>query len=61
MAKKDTGPAKTYTVASPIEHDKEHYAVGETIELSEPQAAALLAVGAVEAPAEKAPPKSEGK
>jgi len=47
--KKPAGPAGTYTVLSPIEHDQEAYAVGESVELTPEQAAPLLAVKAIEA------------
>jgi hypothetical protein len=51
---------KTYKALTPIDHDGEAYAVDESIEMDEKQAAPLLAVNAIEAPpakAEKAPAK----
>lgn len=47
--KKPAGPAATYKVLSPLEHDQDAYAVGESIELTPEQAAPLLAVKAIEA------------
>jgi hypothetical protein len=53
--KKPAGPVTTYTVLSPLEHDQEPYAVGESIELTPEQAAPLLGVKAIEpAPAQAA-------
>ncbi len=44
---------KTYEVASPITHDGEDYAVGESITLEDKAAAPLLAVKAIAEPAAK--------
>lgn len=50
MAGKPKGATTPYTVLrSPISHDGETYAPGERIELADADAAALLAVGAIEA------------
>lgn len=41
----------TYTVASPLEHDGDLYAPGDPVELTEAEAAPLLAGGVVTAAA----------
>lgn len=48
MAKKPTGPTAPYTVLrSSISHNGEDYAPGESIELTEAEAEALLGVAAI--------------
>lgn len=48
---------KTYTALTTITHDGERYGVGDPIELDDKtQAPQLLAVGAIEAPAQKSRP-----
>jgi len=39
---KDKAVKATYTVISPLNHDKEHYAPGDPVELTEAQARPLL-------------------
>jgi hypothetical protein len=53
-----------YIVRSPLENNQKRYAEGETVELSDEHAAALLALGRVELfePAEPTEPaKGKGK
>lgn len=53
---------KTYTALTTINHDGELYAVGDPIELDDKkQAPQLLAVGAIEATAQKARAASSEK
>lgn len=53
---------KTYTALTPITHDGELYAAGDPIELDDKtQAPQLLAVGAIEAKAQKARAASSEK
>jgi|GEM_PF-3732522 len=54
MAQKPKGPTGKYTVVrSPLSHNGETYQPGEPIELTEAEAAPLLGVNAIEAPAIK--------
>lgn len=48
---------KSYTVLSPLNHDKEDYAIGDPVALTDKQAAALIAVNVVE-PASSAAEKA---
>lgn len=52
--KAETSGTKTYLVQVPISHDQEEYAPGRDIDLTDKQAAPLLAVGAVANPADAA-------
>lgn len=52
---------KKYTVNSPLNHDNQAYAIGDTVEMSEEQAAHLVARERITPVAEKAAPvKVEG-
>lgn len=50
-----------YIVTSPVRHDGKDYAVGKVIELSEEQAAALIAAGAVRPAAEEKEEKKDAR
>lgn len=58
MAKQTNTEKRTYEVLSPVDHDRERYEAGEPIELTEDEAAPLLACSAIAAPA---PAKAEPK
>ena len=52
---------KKYTVNSPLNHDLRPYAIGDTVEMSEAQAAHLVALGRITlVEAEAAPGKEAG-
>lgn len=42
-----------YIVKEPLNHDQKEYAIGKSVELTDEQAEALLAVSVIEAPASK--------
>ena len=61
---KNKGETKAYTAKTLIDHDREPYAIGEDIALTDAEAAPLLAIQAVElksaVEAEAAPAKPKG-
>ena len=48
-------PTRKYAVLTPVKHDGADYPPGKSIDLTEAEAEALLAVKAIEAAAEKKP------
>lgn len=49
MAKKQEAPVQTYPVLAPLHHNGERYNAGDTVDLTWPEAASLIALRIVAA------------